>query len=177
MTQQMRVERRVSVEPSGTYVLTLICPDRPGIVHAVSSFLVERNCNILESQQFNDVDQDRFFMRVRFAADPPSSLDAMWDAFVPVASRFGMRWEMWDAAAPYRTLVLVSKPMHCLNDLLFRWRNGDLQLDIPLIVSNHRDCEALAQSYGVPFHHIPVTAETKSEAEARMLQLVDDLDV
>jgi formyltetrahydrofolate deformylase len=88
-----------------------------------------------------------------------------------------MHWEMWDATAPYRTLILVSKFTHCLNDLLFRWRNGDLQIEIPAIVSNHRDCEALAASYGVPFHHIPVTAETKAEAEARMLRLVDDLDV
>jgi formyltetrahydrofolate deformylase len=165
------------MEPSGTYVLTLICPDRPGIVHAVSSFLVERDCNILESQQFNDVNQGRFFMRVRFAADPAPSLDALWDDFVPVAARFGMRWEMWDGVAPYRTLVLASRSTHCLNDLLFRWRNGDLQIDIPLIVSNHLDCEALAASYDVPFLHIPVTPETKAPAEAQILGLVDELDI
>jgi formyltetrahydrofolate deformylase len=165
------------VEPSGTYVLTLICPDRPGIVHSVSSFLVEQDCNILESQQFNDLDQDRFFMRVRFAGEPPVNLEALRDDFVPVASRFGMRWEMWDAVAPYRTLVLVSRSRHCLNDLLFRWRNGDVQIDVPLIVSNHLDCEPLAASHGVPFQHIPVTPETKVAAEAQILELVDELDI
>src|SRR4051812_636633 len=165
------------MEPSGTYVLTLICPDRPGIVHAVSSFLVERDCNILESQQFNDLEQGRFFMRVRFAGDPSVSLESLRDELVPVAARFGMHWEMWDAVAPYRTLILVSKSQHCLNDLLFRWRNGDLQIDVPLIVSNHLDCEPLAVANGVPFRHIPVTPETKAAAEAQLLELVDELGI
>jgi len=165
------------VEPSGTFVLTLICPDRPGIVHAVSSFLVEQDCNILESQQYDDLDQVRFFMRVRFAAAPPLSLEMLRDQFVPVASRFGMRWEMWDARAPYRTLVLVSKSTHCLNDLLFRWRNGDLQIDVPVIVSNHLDCEPLAAAYDLPFQHVPVTPETKAASERRILDLVEGLDI
>jgi formyltetrahydrofolate deformylase len=162
---------------TGTYVLTIICPDRPGIVHAVTGFLVEHGGNILESQQFDDLGEDRFFMRVRFAVEGPATIDGLREDFAPVAAQFSMHWELWDATAPYRTLILVSKFSHCLNDLLFRWRNGDLQIDIPAIVSNHRDCEALAASYGVPFHHIPVTADTKAEAEARMLGLVDELGV
>ena len=165
------------MNPSDTYVLTIICPDRPGIVHAVTGFLVARGGNILESQQFDDLDEERFFMRVRFAVGQPSSLEELREAFAGVAAPFSMHWEMWDATAPYRTLILVSKFSHCLNDLLFRWRNGDLNIDIPAIVSNHRDCEELAASYGVPFHHVPVTPETKADAEVAVLRLVRELDV
>jgi formyltetrahydrofolate deformylase len=165
------------VTPSA-YVLTIVCPDRPGIVHAVSGLLVEHGGNILESQQFGDPDEDRFFMRVRFVVNEPGATEAsLRAAFAPVAERFGMAWELWDAGAPYRTLILVSKFSHCLNDLLFRWSNGELQIDVAGVVSNHRDGETLVKSYGVPFHHVPVTAETKPEAEARLLGLVDELDV
>jgi formyltetrahydrofolate deformylase len=162
---------------TASYVLTVVCPDRPGIVHAVSGFLVDHGGNILESQQFDDVPDDRFFLRIHFAVDAPVSLDQLRSDFAPTASRFAMTWEMWNAAAPYRTLILVSKFGHCLNDLLFRWSTGDLQIDIPAVVSNHPDCGRLAASYGVEYHHIPVTPETKPEAEARLLQLVDDLGV
>jgi formyltetrahydrofolate deformylase len=158
-----------------TFVLTILCPDRPGIVHAVSGFLVQHGGNILESQQYDDLDQDRFFMRVLFTA--PSTLDRLREDFPRVAGEFSMTWELWDATAPYRTLVMVSKFDHCLNDLLFRMRNGSLQIEVPAVVSNHRDCEPLARAYGVPFHHVPVTPETKDEAEGRLLQLVSDLDV
>ncbi len=165
-------------QPDPSYVLTIVCPDRPGIVHAVSGLLVEQGGNILESQQFDDLDEDRFFMRVRFAvADPDATAESLRASFAPVADRFGMKWELWDASAPYRTLILVSKFAHCLNDLLFRWSNKALNIDIVGVVSNHLDCEPLAKSYGVDFHHIPVTPETKPEAEARMLSLVDSLDV
>jgi formyltetrahydrofolate deformylase len=163
--------------PGGTYVLTIICPDRPGIVHAVTGFLVERGGNILESQQFGDLEQDRFFMRVRFATGPTTTLEGLRAEFGATAEAFGMRWELWDATAPYRTLVMVSRFGHCLNDLLFRWRNGDLQIDIAGVVSNHRDYEHLAAAYGVPFHHVPVTPETKRAAEDRLLGLVDELDI
>ena len=160
-----------------TYVLTILCPDRPGIVHAVSGFLVQHGGNILESQQYDDLDQDRFFMRVLFAAPPPATLEGLRDDFPRVAGEFSMTWELWDATAPYRTLVMVSKFDHCLNDLLFRMRNGSLQIAVPAVVSNHRDCEPLARAYGVPFHHVPVTPDTKHEAEARLLELVDELEV
>ena len=162
-----------------TYVLTLTCPDRAGIVHAVSGLLVEHAGNIVESQQFDDLAEDRFFMRVTFQVDAGAEDDlaSLREAFAPVAERWGMTWELWDASAPYRTLILVSKFSHCLNDLLFRWSSGSLQVDVVGVVSNHRDCEALATSYGVPFHHVPVTPETKPDAEKQMLALVDDLDV
>jgi formyltetrahydrofolate deformylase len=171
-----------------TYVLTLVCPDRAGIVHAVSGMLVEQHGNILESQQFNDLDEDRFFMRVRFAVDVSSDggsadqgsgdlLASLRTAFAEVAERFDMTWELWEATAPYRTLILVSRFSHCLNDLLFRWSKESLQIDVVGVVSNHLDCEPLARSYGVPFHHIPVTPQTKADAEAEMLSLVDSLGV
>src|SRR5512143_1075114 len=160
-----------------TYVLTLVCPDRAGIVHAVSGMLVEQGGNIWESQQFDDLAEDRFFMRVKFAVGGPDALDSLRAACAPVAERWGMVWELWRAATPYRTLIMVSKFSHCLNDLLFRWSSGSLQVDVVGVVSNHLDCESLTKSYGVPFHHIPVTPDTKAAAEAQMLSLVDTLDV
>jgi formyltetrahydrofolate deformylase len=160
------------------FVLTFACPDRPGIVYAVSSFLVQQSCNILESQQFDDREHDRFFMRVHFESyRPDSTLDSLREAFEWVAQAHAMRWGMWDARAPHRTLILVSRAGHCLHELLYRWSIGDLQIEIPAVVSNHRDLEPLASAHGIPFHHIPVTPESKAEAEARLLALVDDLDV
>ena len=164
------------------FVLTLLCPDRPGIVHAVSGLLVQRGGNILESQQFDDLAEDRFFMRVKFAVEGPAGeghelLESLRAAFTPVAERFSMSWELWGAGAPYRTLVLVSRFNHCLNDLLFRWSKQALQIDVVGVVSNHLDCEALAASYGVPYHHVPVTPGTKAQAEAELLGLVDSLGV
>ncbi len=169
---------------SPTFVLTLVCPDRPGIVHAVTGLLVEHHGNILESQQFDDLGEQRFFMRVRFGVedaaggqDPQALLQRLRAAFAPVAERFSMTWELWLATAPYRTLILVSKFSHCLNDLLFRWSRSALQIDVVGVVSNHLDCEPMVTSYGVPYHHIPVTPDTKADAEAQMLGLVDSLGV
>ena len=158
-----------------TFVLTLTCPDRAGIVHAVTGLLVEHGGNIVESQQFADLAENRFFMRVKFSA--PATLETIRAAFVPVAETWGMAWELWAADAPYRTLILVSRFSHCLNDLLFRWSSGSLQIDVAGVVSNHPDFEALVKSYGVPYHHVPVTPETKTAAEATLLGLVDSLDV
>ena len=158
-----------------TYVLTLTCPDRAGIVHAVAALLVEQRGYIVESQQFSDLAEDRFFMRVRFAVDGagPATLERLRTSFTPVAERWGMTWELWDAGEPYRTLILVSKYSHCLNDLLFRWSSGSVQIDVVGVLSNHLDCERLVASYGVPFHHVPVTPDTKADAEKRMLELVE----
>ena len=165
-----------------SFVLTLVCPDRAGIVHAVTGMLADYGANLLESQQFDDVAEDRFFMRVRFevegvAPDGTERLESLRAAFAPVAERFTMTWELWEATAPYRTLILVSKFSHCLNDLLFRAATGALQIEVVGIVSNHPDCRSLAEWYGVPYHHIPVTPETKTEAEAKMLGLADSLGV
>ncbi|WP_296605729.1 formyltetrahydrofolate deformylase [Nocardioides sp.] len=159
------------------FVLILSCPDRPGIVHAVTGFLAERGANITESQQFGDALSGRFFMRI--AVDVPGEVDedVLRTEFAPVAETFEMRFEIRDAAAPYRTIIMVSKDLHCLNDLLFRASTGSLGIEVAAVVSNHRDAEPMAASYGVPFHHVPVTAETKPAAEARLLELVDELDV
>jgi formyltetrahydrofolate deformylase len=160
------------------YVLTFACPDRPGIVYAVSSFLVQQSCNILESQQFDDREQDRFFMRVHFEAfRPGSTLGLLREAFAWVAQSHTMEWGMWDAHAPHRTLIMVSRAGHCLHDLLYQWSIGALQIEIPAVVSNHTDLAPLADWHGVPFHHVPVEPGGKVEAEERLLSLVDELDV
>jgi formyltetrahydrofolate deformylase len=164
--------------PAGDFVLTLVCPDRAGIVHAVSEFLVRNGGNIIESQQFGDRLVGRFFMRIDFEVDRGDlAADDLRADFAAVAERFGMTFDLWEARAPFRTLIMVSKHLHCLNDLLFRWSTGALQVEIPAIVSNHPDAARLAATYDVPFHHVPVTPETKPEAEARLLSLVEELDI
>ncbi|MFE7173206.1 formyltetrahydrofolate deformylase [Streptomyces sp. NPDC057616] len=165
-------------QPGHEFVLTLSCPDQAGLVHAVTTFLVGHSGNILESQQFDDRLQDRFFMRVHFdVSDPAHSLETLRSGFGPVAEAYRITWQLHDASTPTRTLIMVSKFGHCLNDLLFRRSTGALNIEIPAIVSNHREFESLAESYGIPFRHIPVTPDTKAEAEARLLELVDELDV
>jgi formyltetrahydrofolate deformylase len=155
------------------FVLTLSCPDRPGIVHAVSGYLVDRGANIVESQQFGDRLTRRFFMRIAFTTATPTDAASLREAFAPTAERFGMHFELWAADAPYRTLIMVSKHLHCLNDLLFRASTGAVQIDIPAVVSNHPDAGPLVRSYGIDFHHVPVTSATKSDAEEQLMEIVD----
>lgn len=160
-----------------SYVLILSCPDRPGIVHAVSGFLVEHGGNIVESQQFGDRLSGRFFMRIDVDVPAPATTESLRADFAAIAGRFDMHYEIWDATAPYRTLIMVSKHLHCLNDLLFRASSGSLPIEVPAVVSNHPDAGEMAASYGVPFFHVPVTPDTKPQAEARLLELVEELDV
>src|ERR1700754_1092676 len=162
---------------AGDFVLILSCPDRPGIVHAVTGFLVEHGGNILESQQFGDRLSGRFFMRIDAEVPGPTTADDLRAAFGGIAAEFDMSFELWDARAPYRTLIMVSKHLHCLNDLLFRTWTGSPPMEVPAVVSNHEDAADMAASYGVPFVHVPVTPDTKPEAEARLLELVKELDV
>ena len=154
------------------YILTLSCPDRPGIVHAVSGFLLERGGNIEEAAQYNDPDTGLFFMRVQFGCDQLTfeDLQAQLRSF---AEPFRMDSKLHATRQPMRTVILVSKEGHCLNDLLFRWKSGLLPVEITAIVSNHRDFYQLAASYNVPFHHIPVSAATKAQAEARQLEIIE----
>ncbi|HET6506109.1 MAG TPA: formyltetrahydrofolate deformylase [Baekduia sp.] len=156
-------------------VLTLSCPDAPGIVHAVSGFLVQHRGNILESQQFDDPQTGTFFMRVRFAHADGRHLDvpALRAAFAAMADAWGMTWRMVDASERQRVLIMVSKYAHCLNDLLFRTSVGELNLDVVAVVSNHPDLERMAKDHQVPFHHIPVSEDTKPEAEAKLLEIVE----
>jgi formyltetrahydrofolate deformylase len=157
------------------FVVTLSCPDRPGIVHAVAGALLEAGCNIADSQQYGSPSTGNFFMRVE--ATTSSSQDELAAALRPVAESFGMTWQINPVGRKVRTIILCSKDAHCLNDLLFQQRTGTLPIEVPAIVSNHRDLEELAQFYGIPFHHIPVTPETKPQAEAQLLKLIAEHDV
>ena len=157
------------------YTLTLSCPDRPGIVHAVSGGLVAAQGNITESQQYGSAETGTFFMRVDFTA--PGTHAEVRETLAPVARDFEMDWQLHPAGAPVRTLIMASKSGHCLNDLLFRQRAGTLPIEIPAIVSNHRDLAGLAAFYGIPFHHIPVAPDGKEAAEDALRGLMQDLDI
>jgi len=160
------------------YLLTLDCPDRPGIVHAVSGFLAERACNILDSQQYGDPETGRYFMRVHLARlDPAITPDDLGAQFGDVAAAFAMTWTLVPVATRPRLLIMASREGHCLNDLLFRWRSGTLPADVVAVVSNHMDLGGLVEPYGVPYHYVPVSVDAKPDAEARLLQLVDELGV
>ncbi|MFJ8249308.1 formyltetrahydrofolate deformylase [Streptomyces sp. NPDC094466] len=154
------------------YVLTLSCPDKQGIVHAVSSYLFMTGCNIEDSQQFGDHDTGLFFMRVHFSADATVTVDKLRASFAAIGEAFRMEWQIHRSAERMRIVLMVSKFGHCLNDLLFRSRTGALPVEIAAVVSNHTDFAELVASYGIPFRHLPVTKDTKAEAEARLLELV-----
>ncbi|XAS69627.1 formyltetrahydrofolate deformylase [Micrococcaceae bacterium Sec5.7] len=170
------------------FVLTVACPERPGIVHAVSSFLAGRGFDISEHQQFDDHVSGTLFLRTAFtgargvSADSATALngpvasstaDSLAADFAGVAREFGMSFRFHDDR-PQRVLVMVSKFGHCLNDLIFRWRAGSLGADIVAVVSNHEDLRPMAEAAGLPFIHVPVTAQGKPDAERRMLELVDE---
>jgi len=162
--------------PDHQYVLTLSCPDRPGIVSAVSTFLANSGQNILDAQQFDDVETNKFFMRVVFtAADLAVELSALQTGFTAIADRFAMEWQMRDRAARRRVMLLVSKSDHCLVDILYRWRTGELAMIPTAIVSNHpRETYAGLDFSGIPFHHLPVTRETKPAQEEAIFKLVQE---
>ncbi|MGJ0387213.1 formyltetrahydrofolate deformylase [Paenarthrobacter sp. 1092] len=160
---------------STAFVVTLSCPDRPGIVHAVAGALLDAGCNIADSQQYGSPTTGNFFMRVE--ATTSSTQAELAAALQPVADTFGMTWQINPVGRKVRTIILCSKDAHCLNDLLFQQRTGTLPIEVPAIVSNHRDLEELANFYGIPFHHIPVTPETKPQAEAELLKLIAEHDV
>ncbi|MFE2289366.1 formyltetrahydrofolate deformylase [Streptomyces sp. NPDC059443] len=157
---------------SQQYVLTLSCPDKQGIVHAVSSYLFMTGCNIEDSRQFGDRDTGLFFMRVHFTADAPVTVDKLRASFAAIGDTFRMDWQIHRSDERMRIVLMVSKFGHCLNDLLFRTRIGALPVEIAAVVSNHTDFEELVGSYGIPFVHVPVTKDTKAAAEAQVLELV-----
>ncbi|WP_116247750.1 formyltetrahydrofolate deformylase [Nocardiopsis sp. FIRDI 009] len=171
------------------YVLTLSCPDSRGIVAAVANLLSDHGCNITESQQYGDHYTGRFFLRMQFVAErgedgAVAGEDSLRGAFAALAGDFSdgagdpvVEWSLQARDIRPRMIVMVSKFGHCLNDLLYRQRSGLLDVDIAAVVSNHPDLEFLADSYGVDFHHLPVSAATKGEQEARLLELVDSYDV
>ncbi|MFZ3565726.1 formyltetrahydrofolate deformylase [Streptomyces sp. BH097] len=156
------------------HILTLSCPERPGIVHAVTSFLVGEGCDITEHQQFDDPDNGTVFLRTSFTAPAGTDAAQLEERFAATAEAYAMDWRLRDAAAKPRVLVMVSKFDHCLADLLYRWRSGTLDGDIALVVSNHADLREQVEQAGVEFVHVPVTRDTKAAAEERLLRLVDE---
>ncbi|WP_409180118.1 formyltetrahydrofolate deformylase [Amycolatopsis sp. VS8301801F10] len=160
-------------------VLLLSCPDAPGIVHAVAEMLVRARCTIVQSQQFGDAINGTFFLRVEFAHTDGTPLDfeALREEMRSVGERFEMNWSLADGRQRLRVVLMVSKFAHCLNDLLFRNSIGELALDVAAVVSNHPDLGRIADSFGVPFKHIPVTKDTKPQAEAALVDLVREEDV
>jgi len=168
------------MKTANEFVLTLSCRDTTGIVHAVSGLLYQAGCNIIDSQQFGDVQSEDstglFFMRVHFAA-PAHLADAgtLGNLFGHVREQFGMTAQIHALARKPRLLLMVSKHGHCFNDLLFRWRSGWLNVDIPAIVSNHPDYAELAASYGIPFHHLPLPTGSSAEVKRAQEQQVEAL--
>ena len=168
---------------SDEYILTLSCPDRPGIVHAVTGFLNERNLNIKDSQQFGDPTSKTFFMRVHFepagqsTSDKKADIEQLRSEFKDTATSLSMDFELSSVAQKPRVLIMVSKIGHCLNDLLFRQSISQLKIEVPLIISNHPDFAPLAATYKIPFHHLPVTAATKTEQENKIIDLVKENNI
>lgn len=155
------------------YTLALSCPDRPGIVLAVAEFLMNQECNITSSQQYEDRDREYFFMRVEFDSRGGRTLADLRDSFSVVAERLDMKWKLLPSDERQRVLIMVSQHGHCLNDLLFRQSIGALKVDIAGVISNHTDFENLVKSYGIPFHHVPVSAATKDASERFLLETVE----
>jgi formyltetrahydrofolate deformylase len=165
------------------FVLTLSCPDRVGIVHAVAAYLHQAGCNVLDSQQFGDRIAGRFFMRVHVETVPGAAVtyDSLYGGFFPVASEFGMEWDLYDTAVQPRVLIMVSKAGHCLNDLLYRRAAESLRIDVPLVVGNHPDLAPLAAAHGVAFEHVPAGGPgdllAAQRSEGRLLGLVGELGI
>ena len=159
---------------SPTFVLKLSCPNRPGIVAAVATLLFQHGCNILDSQQFDDVEADRFFMRVVFdQTAAPRSVEDLRTLLAPLAAGFGMDWSLRDTSVRRRVMILVSRFDHCLADLLYRMRIGELPMEIAGVVANYpQDTYAHLDLHGIAFHHLPVTPETRAQQEERLLGLI-----
>ncbi|KAL1890720.1 hypothetical protein Sste5346_008044 [Sporothrix stenoceras] len=162
---------------SRAHYLTLSCPDKPGIVHAVTGVLAAHNLNVLDLQQFSDRDSETFFMRVHFGPSETESTEFLKEPFEKLAADFSMKYDIRPVDRKMRMLIMVSKIGHCLNDLLFRVKTGQLRADVPLVVSNHPDFRDLVQSYGIEFIHLPVTKDTKAAQEAKILELAAQHDV
>jgi len=155
------------------YVLTVSCQSRLGIVAAISGYLAGMGCNIVDSAQFDDLSADKFFMRVSFISEQGKSFEDVSGSFQETADKFGMTYDFHDTRKPVKTLLMVSRFGHCLNDLLYRWKIGGLPIDIVGVISNHFDYQKVVVNHDIPFHHIAVTKENKAEAEAKMMDIVN----
>ena len=159
-----------------TFTLTVSCPQRPGIVHAITRFLYQHDGDIVEHQQFDDAVRGALFLRTAFRISGECTQEQLSDEFASVAEEFEMSFAIRDERLP-RVLVMVSRQGHCLNDLVFRWRSGTLGGELAAVVSNHDDLRPMAEAAGLPFSVIPVTAENRSDAEARLLDMVRELNI
>ncbi|KAL5614528.1 hypothetical protein BROUX41_004631 [Berkeleyomyces rouxiae] len=157
------------------HILTLSCPDKPGIVHAVTGIFAANSLNIFHLQQFSDPVSQRFFMRVQFG--PTASTEQLQPQFDTLAAEYNMDYQLRPVSQKLRTLIMVSKIGHCLNDLLFRAKAGQLHIEIPVIVSNHPEFSNLAAHHGIEFHHLPVTKDTKQQQEQQILDLAKKHDI
>ena len=155
------------------YVLTVTCKSTRGIVAAVANYLADQGCNIVDSSQFDDLDTGKFFTRVSFISEEGVALAALKEGFAPIAGKFGMDSEIHDGASRMKVLLMVSRFGHCLNDLLYRWKIGALPIDIVGVVSNHFEYQKVVVNHDIPFHHIKVTKENKPQAEAQILEVVE----
>jgi formyltetrahydrofolate deformylase len=166
---------RIQSEGKPHYILNATCDSRIGTVAAISTFLASRQCSITELQQFDDVESGRFFIRAQFFGTPGQtpSADGLREQFQDVARREEMEWAIYDAEKKPRVLIMVSKFDHCLDDLLYRQRTGELHMEISAVVSNHPDLRPLAEAHKTPFHHLPVTPDTKPQQEAKLMELVE----
>ncbi|AWN15119.1 formyltetrahydrofolate deformylase [Salinisphaera sp. LB1] len=168
--------RPIDAAGSTRFILTATANSAQGQVAAISEFIDRYVGYIVEFDQFDDVNENRFFARVLFGVDPDVDSEALTASFAEVADRFDMRWSLKPVDARPRVLLMVSKTDHCLRDLLYRHERGELAMDITAIASNHRDLKPLADAYGFRFVHLPVTADTRAEQEAALWQLIEDTD-
>ncbi|MDX2485208.1 MAG: formyltetrahydrofolate deformylase [Pseudodonghicola sp.] len=157
-----------------TYALTVSCPTQRGIVAAVAGYLAGAGCNILDSHQFDDTQTNRFFMRVSFESETGETREQLTEGFAPIAERMEMDFKIHPTSERMKVILMVSRFGHCLNDLLYRWRIGALPVDIVGVISNHLDYQKLVVNHDIPFHHIKVSKDTKAEAEAQLLTVVED---
>ena len=156
-----------------SYVLTVSCKSTRGIVAAIANYLADQGCNIVDSSQFDDLDTGKFFMRVSFISEVGVGQEGLIEGFKPVAEKFGMDAIIHDAGKRMKVLLMVSRFGHCLNDLLYRWKIGALPIDIVGVVSNHFDYQKVVVNHDIPFHYIKVTKDNKPQAEAQLLEIVD----
>lgn len=156
-----------------TYVLTVACTSKRGIVAAISGYLAGKGCNIVDSSQFDDLETGKFFMRVSFISEEGQSMEALQTGFAPIAAEFGMEANIFSEGERTKTLLMVSRFGHCLNDLLYRWKIGALPIDIVGVVSNHFEYQKVVVNHDIPFHHIKVTKDNKPKAEAQLIDLIE----
>jgi len=154
--------------------LTVTCPSRRGIVARIAGYLAEHGCNIVDLNQFDDRETGRFFSRTTFLSEEGTTLKALIDGFGPIGEEFEMEWEFHDPDHRMKVILMVSRFGHCLNDLLYRWRIGALPIEIVGVISNHLDYQKTVVNHDLPFHHIRVTKENKPQAEARIMEVVDE---